>query len=312
MRRKHSKHEFENVAEIFPRFLHNWAKKCDTKTKAQFLSEYKEQYLFWKWEELVGKDIAHNIIPQAVSFKVLWVYATSPVWSMNFNYLKLDIIEKLNQEFGEGFITDIKFTRQKQHKYQESRKSRDDNTWKEQLAQLELTAPQQKQIHEAVSQVEDAELQEKLQQLYRKSMLVREVKINDKWHPCTGCNTLIAPEETLCINCLRQEKAKQRKKIREILAIMPWARYQDIQKYVSCDKLLVDNIRAQLVQEKARELVRGVDYPKNFKEEFWFSDKVIYVVCLNKIVAKKDLSETLIRDTLYALRFDTTYWVKDE
>lgn len=46
--------------------------------------------------DIVGKEIEKHISPQEINFGVLYVYANSSVWANNFQYLKIEIIEKIN------------------------------------------------------------------------------------------------------------------------------------------------------------------------------------------------------------------------
>ena len=44
--------------------------------------------------DIVGKEIEKHISLKEINFGVLYVYTNSSVWANNFQYLKIEIIEK--------------------------------------------------------------------------------------------------------------------------------------------------------------------------------------------------------------------------
>jgi predicted nucleic acid-binding Zn ribbon protein len=61
------------------------------------------------WDEVVGIAIAENAQPAAFKGKLLLVNVISSTWIHQLQFLKKDIIEKLNIALGQDLIKDIKF-----------------------------------------------------------------------------------------------------------------------------------------------------------------------------------------------------------
>lgn len=66
--------------------------------------------LVWRyWDEIVGETIAQNARPSAFKGRLLYVDVASSPWIHRLQFLKKDIIGRLNQVVGKQVINDIKF-----------------------------------------------------------------------------------------------------------------------------------------------------------------------------------------------------------
>jgi predicted nucleic acid-binding Zn ribbon protein len=61
------------------------------------------------WESAVGDIIAKNTKPEAFKGKLLLVHVNSTPWMHQLQFLKKDIINKVNQALGKELVQDIKF-----------------------------------------------------------------------------------------------------------------------------------------------------------------------------------------------------------
>ena len=61
------------------------------------------------WDSAVGEMIAENAQPAAIKDKLLIVHATSSSWVQQLQFLKKDIIKKLNAAYGKELVEEIKF-----------------------------------------------------------------------------------------------------------------------------------------------------------------------------------------------------------
>ncbi len=61
------------------------------------------------WDDVVGRPIAENARPAAFKGKLLLVHVASSPWVHQLQFLKSEIIEKLNAALGQNLIEDIKF-----------------------------------------------------------------------------------------------------------------------------------------------------------------------------------------------------------
>jgi len=65
--------------------------------------------VFQLWERAVGEIIAANAKPAAFKDKILLVHVNSSPWLHQLQFLKEDIIKKVNAVLGDDSIEDIKF-----------------------------------------------------------------------------------------------------------------------------------------------------------------------------------------------------------
>ena len=61
------------------------------------------------WDGLVGPNIAKNARPAAFKGKLLLVEVSSSTWMHQLQFLKSDIIRKINDALGEEMVAEIKF-----------------------------------------------------------------------------------------------------------------------------------------------------------------------------------------------------------
>jgi predicted nucleic acid-binding Zn ribbon protein len=64
----------------------------------------------WRlWDEAVGETIAQNARPAAFKGKLLIVHVNSSAWLHQLQFLKKDLIFKLNSALGKPLVEEIKF-----------------------------------------------------------------------------------------------------------------------------------------------------------------------------------------------------------
>ena len=65
--------------------------------------------LWQQWKDVVGPAIAENTRPEAIKGKLLLVYVSSAPWMQQLQFLKPELIEKLNESLGKEVVGDIRF-----------------------------------------------------------------------------------------------------------------------------------------------------------------------------------------------------------
>ena len=64
----------------------------------------------WRiWEEAVGEEIARNARPAAVKGPILLVHVSSSTWTHHLQFLKPELIARLNAGLGRAAVEEIKF-----------------------------------------------------------------------------------------------------------------------------------------------------------------------------------------------------------
>jgi len=97
--KKGSGEHAEHIGELVGRLLGKYRKEED----------HDLTKLWDLWGDIVGGPIAENTRPAAFKGKLLIVYVSSSTWMQQLQFLKKDIIGKINSVLGEDLIEEIKF-----------------------------------------------------------------------------------------------------------------------------------------------------------------------------------------------------------
>ena len=69
-----------------------------------------KQYQIWDvWDSVVGKPIAQQAQPQQIRNMILWITVSSSTWMQQLEFMRQQIIDRLNERIGEKVIKDIRF-----------------------------------------------------------------------------------------------------------------------------------------------------------------------------------------------------------
>jgi predicted nucleic acid-binding Zn ribbon protein len=99
MRKRSQKKDFSHIGSIIGNVL-----------KEYLPESASELTRVWQiWDDAVGEIIAANAQPVAFKRDLLLVHATSSTWIHQLQFLKADIISKLNAALGKPMISEIKF-----------------------------------------------------------------------------------------------------------------------------------------------------------------------------------------------------------
>ena len=306
--RTYTNNLFETGKTIIPKTMKSLGNKKD-KNDLGLLKIYLKYKLFYSWDDIVGRDIAKYIIPQDVNFSVLYVYTYSSAWANSFQYLKLDIIKKINKFLGYKLIEDVQFTR-----FNKNRKNNYSLVLEKKInlgsyiRRVEITDSDVDKINRETASIEDEDLKSILQRVYMKNIQLKKLKERYGWKHCQKCGRLTSPENKYCYNCQRELKEEKQNQIAEILLEVPWMRYQEMTKYVDCSIDMLNKQRMKLVQILAGRLRPGIDYPENDKNDCAYSIKAQTVVMMYKSIPPDKLNEAILKDVIFKLRYDTAYW----
>ena len=91
--------EFAHIGSIISKVL----KTC------RYESDEELTQVWSLWDSIVGEAIAENARPAAFKGKLLLVHVTSSAWIHQLQFLKKDIIAKVNDALGKELVEEIKF-----------------------------------------------------------------------------------------------------------------------------------------------------------------------------------------------------------
>ena len=69
----------------------------------------KNYSLFGAWEEIVGEVIARQAQPRSIRNRILFIDVSHPTWVQQLQFLKPNLLQKINTHLGEPRIQDIRF-----------------------------------------------------------------------------------------------------------------------------------------------------------------------------------------------------------
>ncbi len=96
---KKKQKEFAHISGILDNFLRTFRSEPD-----------KEMLRVWSlWDNAVGKTVAENARPAAFKGKLLIVHVISSTWLHQLQFLKKEIITKVNNALGNELIEEIVF-----------------------------------------------------------------------------------------------------------------------------------------------------------------------------------------------------------
>ncbi|MDI6687222.1 MAG: DUF721 domain-containing protein [Desulfobacterales bacterium] len=91
--------EFEHIGGVINKILKTCRHESD-----------EELVKVWNlWNSAVGDVVSENARPAAFKGRLLIVHVVSSTWIHQLQFLKTDIIERLNDAFGKDMVGEIKF-----------------------------------------------------------------------------------------------------------------------------------------------------------------------------------------------------------
>jgi predicted nucleic acid-binding Zn ribbon protein len=99
MERKKRKAQFVHISSLINDVLKTYRREFDA-----------ELIQVWQvWDSTLGEIIAQNAKPAAFKGRILLVHVTNSTWIHQFQFLKNEMIAKLNNALGKPLIDDLKF-----------------------------------------------------------------------------------------------------------------------------------------------------------------------------------------------------------
>ncbi len=99
MVRKQRKAKFVHISNILADVLNKYRREGDIGLVQ-----------VWRiWDNIVGDVIAQNAKPAAFKGRILLVHVTSSSWIHQLQFLKKELIDRLNQALGKPLIEELKF-----------------------------------------------------------------------------------------------------------------------------------------------------------------------------------------------------------
>lgn len=299
------KHQFKRFSELgletTKRILPRWAASKGKVFSRQFL----EHTIYWHWPDIVGKDLARQLEPMGIRKDTLHLYGPNSVLNYQVRMMAADIVQKVNTYAGHEIIKHIYVGRRWEHpdtagqeavhrEFMAKEKAPRQDMGRE-VRQTNLSDAEMERAAQMAARVEDDDLQNAIRKAYQHHLQSQQVKRKHNWTPCIECGTLCPPEQQYCQRCAARREENLRAAVAGVFHDVPWARYQEVHKYVpDCTPALVSAVRQNLVQELAAKI--------DVRDHNSMEAKTL--VMLYRSIPPENLTQEVIDRTLYRLRFD--------
>ena len=78
-------------------------------SRKKWQGRFELHQVFERWQSLVGREISRHAVPQRFQGRVLWVDVSDSVWHQQLQFLKNDLLTKLNNSLHKEKVEDIRF-----------------------------------------------------------------------------------------------------------------------------------------------------------------------------------------------------------
>lgn len=279
--------------------------------KHKMVTDYSRALIFYRWPEIVGTEMAKQIIPQSLKFKTLYVYIKNPVWANNFQYVKQEVISKINQVIGKKLVEEIQFSRWKQKEaVVPAAKAAESDSYKQRLAEVEVEPSAAEAIAKKVARIRNEDLKEKLRGIMLTQYKRDKLREEDNWQSCACCGMSIPPGEELCFLCQLEEEQERELEMRAIFRIMPQIKFAQLRDYMDCTSEEYNRIKSETIQLWCSRLRPGIDYPDKKIEGGTdsYSLEAQMVTMLYRGITYEELNRSILASTMRRLKYNTAYW----
>ena len=285
----------------FEKYLREKMRSLGAETYQRFL--FSE--LAYHWRELVDKTISDKMKPVKFERGILYVAIESSAYKDQLKFLEDDIIDAINENFGETIVRSICPA----PAFQVAEMPPDKNSSpsiekpKPTPEDMILSEEEIQRCEEQAQKVSNEKLRETALQTLLSQAKVQKFRLANGWHKCLKCDVLCAPEEIFCEVCKIKERGEMVNALFRIFYDEPWLKAWDAQKILlkemphmkgECSLAAVESARTSLIQKVASKVRYGDED----------SPDVLKLVTLEKRLPPDKLTTAIIRRALIDLQFN--------
>lgn len=223
--------------------------------KKQFVTES----IFHHWPEIVGAEIASHTKPQQLQRDTLFVTVDTSVWAHHLTMMKEEIVARIQAFTKEKVVANIRFQagylRFSQN--QEHTDPTEEAAPRIPLYRVQLDEEEVRYLQDTVQPVRDKFLKQRIMKLLRKDIAWKKVMKQHNWRRCATCTALCPPGETQCTACKVQRREQVIRDVMRLLREVPWLRYPEVGRQLSCSPQEYDTAQHLLINALARQIQFG-------------------------------------------------------
>jgi len=207
----------EKIANVIPK----------TFQKLGLHQKFRVEMIFYRWDELVGSDIAAHTRPISMNHNLLFVAVNNSVWSHHLSLMKEDLIRKVNNFAQMKVVNDIKFQAGSIQRITYDEDNQIELSLAKKIKNIILTPSEVLDIRNIIESVDSPELRDRLFSLIVKDKKLNKYKKQQNYHPCAKCSTLCPANHKYCTICFIEARQENVEKICELLIEAPWIHYEE-------------------------------------------------------------------------------------
>lgn len=187
----------------------------------------KQGMIQGNWSKIVGKELAKKSYVAMLKNNILIVHTENSVWLQQFSFMKIELIDRINEYLKMDYVKDIYFKVSKMDiedyfKDKDYEKNFDPD-------KVFLDNGIENKAEEIVSEIEDQDIKEKIKKLMilskkREKFLLEE----DGNRKCIDCGVLFKGNENRCTVCENKLRKMKLELIYNIIASKPNVKFEDV------------------------------------------------------------------------------------
>lgn len=234
----------------------------------------KQGLIKGNWAKIIGNDLGRKTFVGGVKDRVMYVYTENPVLLHQLSFLKDEFIAKTNEFLGMPYIKNIQF---KVKKREISDYFKEDEEEDFDIEQVKLGSFYKETIEEAVKDIEDDEIKNRIRKLMELSKKKEKYLLQEGNKKCKICGIIFSGLKNICINCYNEDRKNRISQVFEEIKKNPYVQYQELKK------VLPDLRESELsdFKEKIKEKVKTLMYKEinnDNERNFRYYARIYYIL----------------------------------
>ncbi len=186
-----------------------------------------ESMLKNSWKDIVGDMLAKKSAPYFIKNSTLYVSVENSIWTQQMQFLKNDIIEKINNFLNGAYISEISFKNSEIKRFNYVEKEVKDSN-KIDISNIKLTQSEESELKSIAFEIEDEEIRDKFYKILIGNKKREIYLMKEGYKRCERCLTLFNGEGNVCYSCLSDEKNKREIETIQYIVKNPGTNYMKI------------------------------------------------------------------------------------
>lgn len=224
-----------------------------------------ETVLKSNWSEIVGKALSGKSMPYFIKDRTLYISVENSAWTQQMQFLKNDIINKINQFLNGAYISELIFKNSEIKRYNYNIKESEDKN-KIDTNQIKLMQSEESELKSIAYEIENEEIREKFYKILVENKKREIYLMKEGYIRCERCLSLFHGEGNVCFTCLNEEKQQMEKDIVNYIIKNPAINFMKIkEKFSKITKDEYIEIKKKTKDRVYREVMIYIK-EKKFKE----------------------------------------------